>query len=301
MTDERKGPAPKEREVDRDEGGHSWRPPAPTPPKARTSWMAVVVSVLALGAAAAAGVYAAKTHMDLGAVSADAQAKQRELAEERGKNAELARELEAHRAGRAASDKQVSEMKASAQATRAEIDDLRRQRAEIEQRLAAWKAITTKLQKMIDAGRLKVMIRDGRMVLKLSNEILFESGKAALANDGKAALREVAAILRQFPERRFMIAGHTDNIPLHNESYRNNWELSTARAVTVTEFLVGAGLRPDHLVAAGYGEFDPVANNRTEAGRRDNRRIELVLLPNIAELPPLPSDPAAPSAPPQGR
>ena len=297
MENEPNKPAPT-REVDNDEGGHerSYR----VPPRPRTSWTAVLVAVLAIGAAGGAGYFAFITRAKLGAASAAADTARAELAEERARRAEidaraasLDKELAEHRAGRSASESQLVAIKADATATRAALEELAKQRAEIEQRLAAWKSITEKLKKMIDAGRLKVAIRDGRMVLKLSTEVLFESGKADLAPDGKGALKEIAAILRQFPDRRFMIAGHTDNLPLHNASYRNNWELSTARAVTVTEFLVGSGLRPDHLVAAGYGEFDPVANNRSEAGRRENRRIELVLMPNIGELPPLPVDPPA--------
>jgi chemotaxis protein MotB len=302
MSDQRIGPAPKTREVDQEEGGHdtSWTPPAPRP-RARTSWSAVLLSVVALGAAGASGYWAWTSRAKLAMASANTHAAEHDLALEQKKATELGervtgleKQLAEHQAGRATAEKQVEAIQADASSTKAELEALQKQRAEVEQRLAAWKSITEKLRKMIDAGKLQVSIRDGRMILKLGAEILFDTGKADLAPDGKTALREVAGILRQFPSRRFMIAGHTDNIPLHNATYRDNWELSTARAVSVTEFLVASGVRPDRLVAAGYGEYDAVANNRTEAGRRENRRIELVLLPNIGELPPLPTEPAAP-------
>ncbi|MFH0899862.1 MAG: OmpA family protein, partial [Pseudomonadota bacterium] len=70
--------------------------------------------------------------------------------------------------------------------------------------------------------------------------------------------------------------------------YRNNWQLSTERALTVTEFLIGNGVSPTNLAAAGYGEHDPVADNSTDEGRQENRRIEIVLVPNIEEMPKLP-------------
>ncbi|MGK4005276.1 OmpA family protein [Sorangium sp. So ce1036] len=111
------------------------------------------------------------------------------------------------------------------------------------------------------------------------------SGSAELSPDGQAALKEVASVLKEYEDRQFMVAGHTDNVPLAEAKYRNDWELSTARALTVTEFVIAAGMRPDNLVAAGYGEFDPVSPNNTPSGRQENRRIEIVLLPSVDELP----------------
>jgi chemotaxis protein MotB len=176
------------------------------------------------------------------------------------------------------------------QATRKELEDLRKQRAEIDKRLAAFRELTSKFQKLIDTGKLQVVVRDGRMVVKLPAGILFESGKAELSREGEMAIMEVAVILKQFPDRKFMVEGHTDSIPLKNSVYASNWQLSTSRAVKVTEFLIGAGMKPGHLVAAGRGEFDPVRSNKTEADRKENRRIEIVLMPDLAELPPMPEE-----------
>jgi chemotaxis protein MotB len=265
----------------------SWRPPA------RSSWAPTLIAALAMGAAGAAGYYSLTTRSKLTAATAELAKTQGELEADRSKLGTCDKELEMHKSSRADTQKKVETMQADVSSKGAELEELRKQRAEAEQRLAAWKSITEKLQKMIDSGKLKVQIRDGKMIVKLSNEILFESGKADLATDGKTSLREVATILRQFADRRFMIAGHTDNLPVGKGNYKNNWELSTARAVTVTEFLVASGLRPQNLVAAGYGQYDPIAPNGTEAGRKENRRMELILLPNIAELPGVPAEPAA--------
>lgn len=298
MNNEPKRPAPDAREVDHEEGGHdtSWQPPPPQR-KRRAGLGAALVAGVSLGLAGLCAWYALGLRKDLAIARADLLAAEHDVGvartrtDQQATRAEsLAKESAEHAAGKAETEKQLAAVQADASASHAELDALRAQRAEMEKRLTAWKSITEKLRKMIDAGRLQVMVRDGRMILKLSNEVLFDTGKADLAPDGKAALREVAAILRQFPDRRFMIGGHTDDIPLHNKDYRNNWELSTARAVSVTEFLVASGVRPNRLVAAGYGEYEPVASNRTDAGRRENRRIEIVLLPNVGELPPLPDD-----------
>jgi chemotaxis protein MotB len=91
-------------------------------------------------------------------------------------------------------------------------------------------------------------------------------------------------VLRTIGNRRFQVAGHTDNVPITTTKFNSNWELSTERAVVVVRFLIGRGLRPDLLSAAGYGEFDPIAPNDSPANKSKNRRIEITLQPNIDEL-----------------
>jgi chemotaxis protein MotB len=194
---------------------------------------------------------------------------------------------------RAAAAQVASNLKVS----QGELDALRAERAETDKRLEAFRALTASFQKMIDSGKLQVTMRHGRMIVKLPAEILFASGSADVSKTGQAALAEVASILKQMPERRFMIAGHTDNVPVGPPSvFKNNLQLSTARAETVTEQLTADGMNPAHLSAAGYSEFEPARENSSEAGRRENRRIEIVLLPNLAEVP-VPADLTAPRAP----
>jgi His/Glu/Gln/Arg/opine family amino acid ABC transporter permease subunit len=107
---------------------------------------------------------------------------------------------------------------------------------------------------------------------------------AELSPRGQQTLERVAARLKEFNDRRFIVAGHTDNEPIAKTSFIDNWELSTTRALVVTRFLIAQGLTPNHLVAAGYGEFDPVKSNKTPGGRLRNRRIELILEPKIPDV-----------------
>jgi chemotaxis protein MotB len=206
--------------------------------------------------------------------------------------ATCAGELATEKNNREQNEKLAADMATNLNATKSELEDLRKEHAENDKRLQAFKSISEKLRKMIDAGKLQVIIRQGRMIVKLPAEILFASGSADLSKDGQPPLAEVAAVLKQFRDRRFMVAGHTDNVPIGPSRYKDNWELSTARALSVTEFLISVGMKPNHLVAAGYGEFDPVRSNGSEPGRRENRRIEIVLLPNLVEVPALPPEPA---------
>lgn len=192
----------------------------------------------------------------------------------------------------------VEQLQKKSAAQKSQLEELKRQQLEEQQREQAFNALKAKLKSMIDTGKLDVLVRHGRMIVKLPAEVLFKSGEADLSPSGQSALAEVAKALKDFSNRRFMVAGHTDNFPVTQSDYKDNWELSTARAVTVTEFLIKQGLNPRNLVAAGYSQYDPIASNRTAQGRRQNRRIELELLPNVGELPKLIDQAAHAAAPP---
>jgi chemotaxis protein MotB len=168
------------------------------------------------------------------------------------------------------------------------LEELRKQKAAIEARAAAFHELARKLRSMIDAGQLKVVIRKGRMLLALPNDVLFDSGRTDLKPAGKDALGQVARAMATITDRKFEVSGHTDDVPIHTARFPSNWELSTARAVEVTKLLVANGVRPEALSAAGYGEFDPVSPNDSVEHKAQNRRIEIGLLPNLAELPELP-------------
>lgn len=169
----------------------------------------------------------------------------------------------------------------------ARLDELRKQKAAAEARVQTFRDLVAKLRSMIDAGQLKVAIRGGRMLIALPNDILFDSGQTAVKPDGKAALAKVAQALSTVGDRTFLVAGHTDNVPIRTAAFPSNWELSTRRAVEVVHILIAQGMNPRMLAAAGYGEFDPVAANDTADHRAQNRRIEIVLQPNLSDLPPL--------------
>jgi len=179
------------------------------------------------------------------------------------------------------------------------LEELRRQKAAAEARAQVFRDLVARLRSMIDAGKLKVIIRNGRMLIALPNDVLFDSGKTNVKTDGQGALQSVAQVLSTIKDRRFLVAGHTDDVPIHTARFPSNWELSTERAVEVTKFLIANGMQPQTLAAAGYGEFDPVAPNDSAEHRAQNRRIEIVLEPNISDLPPLDDVQTAPPAAPK--
>lgn len=171
------------------------------------------------------------------------------------------------------------------QSSNAQLEDLAKQKAAAEARAATYKSLTDRLRSMIDSGKLSVRIRKGRMLISLPNDVLFDSGSAVLKRAGQDAVAQVAQALAGFSDRQFLVAGHTDDKPIRSSRFPSNWELSTERAVVVTRFLISKGMKPDSLGAVGYGEFDPVASNDSEEHRKQNRRIEIQLQPNLSELP----------------
>ena len=135
------------------------------------------------------------------------------------------------------------------------------------------------------------------MTIQLPGDVLFDSGRIDLKKEGKEILRKVADVIRNDKDllaRSFQVAGHTDNVPLPGGIYRDNWGLSLMRAREVLTFLVapdsekagagGGGLPADHWSAAGYGDTDPIVPNDTAAGKQKNRRVELVVVPNVEEM-----------------
>ena len=145
----------------------------------------------------------------------------------------------------------------------------------------------TQFKALTDAGKLQVEIRENRMIVRLGDKILFDPGKTDLKPEGKDALTpgdrgaEVAAE-PQLPGRR-PHRQRADQV----EAFRSNWDLSTARAVEVTNFMIGAGMEPKRLSAAGYADQSPVAPNDTPDNMAKNRRIEITLVPNLDDLPPI--------------
>ena len=152
-------------------------------------------------------------------------------------------------------------------------------------RAAEFKGLLAKFKKMIDSGKLKVEFRRGRMIVKMSDKILFDPGKTKLKEEGETALLEVTRILAELKGRNFQVAGHTDNVPIRSRKFKSNWELSAARAVNVVKFMGDSGMDPKRLSAAGYSEYDPVGDNTAAEGRAQNRRIEITLVPRLDQLP----------------
>jgi len=167
------------------------------------------------------------------------------------------------------------------EALREQLATLRAIEEEIRDRNRIYEDMIGRFQSLIDGGRASVNIVRGRMVIQLPQDILFASGSANIGADGRRTLQEIGSVLGELEDREFQVEGHTDNVPISTERFPSNWELSSARALSVVRLLIQAGVSPERVSGAGFGEFHPVAENDDAASRRLNRRIEIVMLPNL--------------------
>lgn len=136
-----------------------------------------------------------------------------------------------------------------------------------------------------NAEDLTVTMRDGKVYVSLSEKLLFASGSDKVDPKGKEALGKLAGVLRTNPDISVTVEGHTDTIPIRTANFKDNWELSTARATSIVRLLVGTyNVPPARVQASGRGEFHPVAGNDTPDGRARNRRTEIILMPKLNEL-----------------
>jgi len=124
--------------------------------------------------------------------------------------------------------------------------------------------------------RVSVVEEKNTIKLAMSDSILFFPADATLSRSGERLLDEVAVMLRQRPWH-ILVEGHTDNQPISTPRYLSNWELSSARATSVTRYLIGRGISPTRLSAIGYADTRPIVSNNDEVGRGKNRRVALVL------------------------
>jgi len=165
------------------------------------------------------------------------------------------------------------------------LRELQERKALAEKRVSEYRDLISRFKALIDSGKLRVRIIDGQMVVELATDVLFPAGSAVLSPEGKAAVVEVATVLASIPDRRFQIAGHTDNVPIRTARYRSNWDLGFDRAHSVLEAMTAAGMPTTRISASSYGEFRPTASNDSDEGKAKNRRIEIIVVPDLSQLP----------------
>lgn len=200
------------------------------------------------------------------------------LAAERAK----ARGLEAEKA---AIVKDRSRLESSVGEMQLALAELSKRKAEADARITEYRELLARFQSLIDAGKLRVKIVEGRMVVELASDVLFAPGSATLSKEGKAAIVEVAGLLASIQDRKFQVEGHTDNVPIATAMYPSNWELGAARALTVLKTMADAGMPPTRISAATFGDSKPAQPNDTPEGKAANRRIEIVVVPDLSSLP----------------
>ena len=136
-----------------------------------------------------------------------------------------------------------------------------------------------------NSDELSVEVNNGKVYVSMSDKLLFKSGSSSVEEKGKEALKLLADVLNKNTDIDILVEGHTDNVPIKTAVYKDNWDLSVARATSIVRILsVDYKIVPPRMTASGKGEYFPKADNETTEGRARNRRTEIILSPKLDEI-----------------
>jgi chemotaxis protein MotB len=159
---------------------------------------------------------------------------------------------------------------------------LEKKSKEVEATSKTYKELLQEMKGEIAKGQITITELKGKLTMDVVDKILFDSGEAAVKEEGLAMLQRVVDILKKVKDKNIRVEGHTDNVQIAGrlaKKYPTNWDLSYARAINVTKYLQQQGINPKILSATAFGEYQPIADNATPEGRAKNRRIAIILLP----------------------
>ena len=164
--------------------------------------------------------------------------------------------------------------------------------AEMQRIIARQDSITSRLNSILrnallgfNPDELSVEIKNGKVYVSMSDKLLFKSGSSAVEDKGKDALKLLSEVLDKNPDIDILVEGHTDNVPIKTNIYKDNWDLSVARATSIVRILTNDyNIAPTRITASGRGEYFPKAENDTPEGRARNRRTEIILSPKLDEI-----------------
>lgn len=181
-------------------------------------------------------------------------------------------------------DKRILSLKDEIANLNEELSDLKKLTSKQKEELSRMENQASDLEKQLDAeikkGDIRLKKFHNRLVINIDDRISFDSGYANLKKEILPSLKKISQILSQYPEYSIVVEGHTDNIPMRSKRFRDNWELSTERALAVLGYLLeNTDLNPVRFSAAGYGEYRPLVSNETKENRALNRRVDIVVVP----------------------
>lgn len=148
--------------------------------------------------------------------------------------------------------------------------------------------LTNNLTRSLSREELRdvdVQVLKGVVYISLADNMLYKSGSYEISDRASETLSKVAKIINDYRDYDVLIEGNTDNVPIKRENIRNNWDLSSLRASSVVQALQNQyGVNPKRLTAGGRGEFNPIADNSTDAGKTKNRRTQIIITPKLDEF-----------------
>ena len=186
----------------------------------------------------------------------------------------------------------VNDLKALSSESKMTIADQAKRLKSLQDMIQSQRDVMTKLKNSIADAMMKyksdeltVYNKDGNVYVSMEEKLLFKSGSDVVDPKGKEALKSLAKVLNSTNDISVMIEGHTDSIPIRTKQFKDNWDLSTARANSIVRILTkDNGFDVNRITASGKGEYHPVKTNITADGRAGNRRTEVILSPDMKEL-----------------
>jgi len=166
---------------------------------------------------------------------------------------------------------------------RSDIQKIEELSKELDELSQTKRLLEDRLSQEIQDKQVSLKMMGKGLVITFVADVLFDSGKAKIKKEAYSILDKVARVLKEnVPQLKVGVEGHTDNEPIKYSGWQSNWELSSARALSILHYLIDEkGISPDRLSVMGYSEYHPVASNDTKEGRRLNRRVEVVILPPV--------------------
>jgi chemotaxis protein MotB len=208
----------------------------------------------------------------------------KKLAEQAQKNQELLAELEAKELKLAAENSRLEKLQKELKQRSEQIDELESLINAKEAQMQQLKnAISNALHNFEGKG-LTVVHKNGKIYVSMENKLLFNSGSWAVGIEGKKAVEQLANVLAENKDINVLIEGHTDDVPYTGSTLIDNWDLSVKRATAIVRILENKGVDPTQITAAGRSKFVPVDTNKTAEGKAKNRRIEIILAPNLDQI-----------------
>jgi chemotaxis protein MotB len=194
-------------------------------------------------------------------------------------------EADKYKQDAATQSQRVTDCEAKISSMNRQVTGLEQTNAALEQKNDDYKQMNAALAADSAAGMVEIANLSGLVTLRLPEKLLFTPGSAVIVKGGKTELKKVASAMKGVSGRVFYVAGNTDNRPIKTKQFPSNWELSTARAVSVVKFFISEGIDPKLLGVAGYAQYHPIASNDTAEGRAKNRRIDIAMAPPPSDLP----------------
>jgi chemotaxis protein MotB len=208
----------------------------------------------------------------------DAQQFKKQFQDESQKTAGLEKKVADLQEQLGAAEKQRNDSQQQIELLKVSTAKLEEEKGALQAKSSQYEQLTASLQSQIQNGQVEISELRGKMTVKLKDKVLFASGSTALGKEGRAALDAVADAFKDLKGKNVVVAGYTDDVPIGGKTgFKDNWDLSTARAVTVVRYLQSKGVSPAILGAIGFSEYRPLAANDSPEGRSQNRRIEIAL------------------------